>query len=406
MGLNRVKNGKIRLLTVIETIVILIIALVLIGMFTINIAFAGTGTTLDIFGYNLYLVETSAMEPEIKKNSIVFAENDLSDGVDIGSYILCEIGESESKAMLIVKDTYQEDGVTYFEVISGVDTADISTTITRDEVIGACRQKSYELGVVINFAKTPSGIVLLVVVPSLILIAIQLFHIIRARKIKKNSEKLLLEDLPENKNKIENPLFEPNKFDSNKKSVQEKKSTISENFSAKNTKELSATKKSTANKPERKKSIAEDTQQLKKIADEHHRKTKEEKQTKDLSRNSKTMPIDSLENPMPKKKLDVSDLRKDRTAPLEKPLYQPPKVEPKSEPKVEPKFSATVDKKENKVLAQEVYMKSTKPPVQEKAVIEPTSNKPAEPINKAPAKKKVSFEELMQVIENEKSKLK
>lgn len=139
------------------------------------IAAAGFGSrqVVNVFGYNIYIVQAEGFD-KAPKGSAIIVKKASAFGIESGKLILYEKGgEGEQYALGYVKEPHVEDGVYYLTVTDNVSTLEVPEV----RLVGVADYSSVFVGSVIGFIKTPFGIFCIAVMPCLALI---LYDIIRA----------------------------------------------------------------------------------------------------------------------------------------------------------------------------------------------------------------------------------
>lgn len=136
----------------------------------------GAGGTVGVFGYNLYICESSDYEG-VEQGSAVIVERrepyNLEDG-DLVMYSVPGIdGGDSSVALGYAGEVTMSDGVYSIEISVGEN----STVITESALIGAAVWSSPAFGAFISFSLTPVGVCVMAILPCAALV---LYDIIRA----------------------------------------------------------------------------------------------------------------------------------------------------------------------------------------------------------------------------------
>lgn len=147
--------------------------LVLCIILIISAAAFGSAKTVNIFGFNLYVVEAEGFE-RAPKGSAVMVKKTLAYDLTPGKLVLYEkSNNSVDCALGYVTETNIVDGTYYLTVTDNT----VFTEVAESRLIGSADYSSVFIGGVINFVKTPFGIFCIAVMPCLALI---MFDIIRA----------------------------------------------------------------------------------------------------------------------------------------------------------------------------------------------------------------------------------
>jgi len=158
----RKKTAEIALAAICALLTLLTLFLVTLSLiFTI-----GKGAP-NIFGKSAYLVKTDAFEV-IKNPSAVLAEKTVPEKINPGNIIIFTLENAEKKtsvkAIGEVRGKTGENGVTYFTV---ADENGKEHVVASHLVIAKAVKTSMVMGVLINFAVSPAGLLVIAVLPCL-----------------------------------------------------------------------------------------------------------------------------------------------------------------------------------------------------------------------------------------------
>lgn len=145
--------------------------MVLCVLLIIAAALFGSKKTVDVFGFNIYLVQTDDI-PSAPKGSAVFVEKETAAGLSEGKLALY-LNAEDIPALGYVKEMSARDGVTYITVDHNNEPFEFSES----KLIGRADYASVFLGGLLGFIRTPLGILAIAVLPCAALI---LFDIARA----------------------------------------------------------------------------------------------------------------------------------------------------------------------------------------------------------------------------------
>lgn len=226
-------------------IVILCVTSIVVSI-AANILFRGNNVP-NLFGRVIYVVEEdNPMSGDITTGAALISKEAKDLTVAVGDIVLCYPADSPETLCLrsvsyiteaedgteryFTKDSYHEDNV---------------DSITKDKIISVCTgyPESKELGNFISFAIDVKGILILLVAASVILIALIISAVLRARGDKEEDEEdyeFYEYDEEEDENEKSNshakpsdPLFEPNPELKPNSEFERKKMSIAENFKPK-----------------------------------------------------------------------------------------------------------------------------------------------------------------------------
>lgn len=230
---------KKRRSSVFSGLLVFILLIIVACTVVANLIFSGDRIP-KLAGYYLYLQEEADMEPYVPAKSLVVAEPSTFSELHEGNKVLCYLADGTLALRNIYRIEQKEDGtVDYYPgtvIEQGTELA-----ISRTEIFAVCMRASPELYAYIQFATTVTGLMCLLVAPCVILIIMLLVHIARNGGEDMDDEEFTFEEeqpqpkKPQPKTKpaaVESPLYNPE----NKaipEALEEKKSTISENFASK-----------------------------------------------------------------------------------------------------------------------------------------------------------------------------
>ena len=203
----------------------------------VNLVFSGDRVP-RIAGYYLYMQESDDMEPTVPRESLVAAEAATISELHEGNTVLCYLADGTLAVRKIYKIEETEDGVVNYYPGTAKEQG-VDLVIPRTNIFAICVWASPELYWYINFATTVNGLMALLVAPCVLLIIMLLVHIARGSgEEEMDDEEFDIEEeapKPKQKKKTapENPLYNPDKPASEPETLEEKKSSISENFTAK-----------------------------------------------------------------------------------------------------------------------------------------------------------------------------
>lgn len=174
------KERKPVAFTVIGIIIIAILAIAIIGVISMSIMFKGDNSAPSIFGWNIYIMDTDQMEPEIPNGAAVFAKSGPLDvGNPVGTAALCKLSGGElTTIMRIVNTEIDESGRLTYWVRFDKQPSDTAQIIYADSVIGQAKYYSVGWGNFIRFAVSPTGILCIIIIPCAVLALYQIIMII------------------------------------------------------------------------------------------------------------------------------------------------------------------------------------------------------------------------------------
>lgn len=218
-----------KLLSVLQIFLIAVLALFIVFIFVINIMFLKDDASPSVFGYNVFMLSTKNMEPQIMSGAAVFASTEKTEILENGNVVLCYIGESKTKAVMRVRDSEVVDGMTYYTVSEDRD-GSVRLSVSRQDIIARCIYSSDRVGGFIRFSKSTEGLLLFIVLPCLLLIVMQLINM---RRTKREKQAINI-NVPEFDGLDELPLFDNRKYPDKDVELDEKRRSIAGNFRQKN----------------------------------------------------------------------------------------------------------------------------------------------------------------------------
>ncbi len=193
------KNKATSALGVIVSIILIIVAAA--TLFT-TVLFAKQDTP-KLFGYYMYLQKSTAMEvadsaddtASIHANTVVFAkEYNGTDPLSVNNAILCVLSPDDTspiedkdsngyavRRILRIEPNDETGELLYYPTTMQTDRAGTEPAITGSSVLGLCQFEHAGLYSYITFVQTLPGILLLLALPCILLIAMLVSKLVRAR---------------------------------------------------------------------------------------------------------------------------------------------------------------------------------------------------------------------------------
>lgn len=162
-------------------------------IFMITAAFISLTSLKIINGYNFYVVMSGSMEPAIKTGSVVGVKEESKYNVDDIITVKMENDPSQTYTHRIL----EVKGDSYITKGDANETKD-GDPASKDLVVGKVFAKIPYIGYVVNFAKQPTGFILMVIVPTIIIAALEINNIKEIITDKVKEKKQL--NLPKKKN--------------------------------------------------------------------------------------------------------------------------------------------------------------------------------------------------------------
>ena len=200
--MSRVKK-KISAFTVVEIILIVILALIMLTMLSFNFFFK-KDSVASIFGMSFYNTKkTVTMLPDFPKNTLVIAKKSEIDNIKENSVVLCTIGKKT--ALIRVVEIQQEEGQIYYVVKFDTAADNEAIRIGKDAVIAKAVWQINGLGAFLDFATSTIGIVIAIIIPLMFIVAIQVARILGLRRLEEEASSI--DDIDEiiSSRDVENP---------------------------------------------------------------------------------------------------------------------------------------------------------------------------------------------------------
>ena len=179
---------KVSAFTVIEIILIIILAIIMVTMLAFNFFFK-KDSVASIFGMSFYNTKkTVTMLTEFPKNTLVIAKKSEIPNIKEGSAILCTIGKTT--ALIRVVEIQQEEGQTYYVVKFDTSAENETFRIGEDAVIAKAIWQINGLGAFLDFATSTIGIIIAIIIPLMFIVAIQVARILGIRRLEEEASSI------------------------------------------------------------------------------------------------------------------------------------------------------------------------------------------------------------------------
>lgn len=294
---------------------VIVLLLLVAATATSNVIFSGDRVP-KVAGYYLYLHETEDMEPDIPQNSLVFAKEAAETSLAPGNKVLCYLADGNLALRVIYNMTIDSDNRTsYFPGTALEQGSELS--IPRTNIFAICTGASKELYAYVKFSTSVPGLMVCLVVPCIILIVMLLVKIAKSGKDEIDEEDFFFDEeeikavTRKPARQKQAPLFNPETPPVAAESLEKKKSSISENFSAKPVNENSPYQKA----------VQERTMKFKKIQQEDIERVQQEEREKAKQQSTVLSEPETVAKPEPPKPVTP-----------ELPAAEKPVEEVKSEP--------------------------------------------------------------------------
>ena len=170
------KGKSVNVLSVIETVFIIVCALAIAVMLVLYFAFRGDNAVPSVGGYSFYYLKASNMEPNIPKGTAVIAQASKIDQLAPGKTCLAKIGDEDNYDIVLIGVTNieEENGTKYYTLKFTTATQEIR--VPESDIIAKAQWQSEILGKLLGFATSTSGIMLVIIIPSLLIIIFQILR--------------------------------------------------------------------------------------------------------------------------------------------------------------------------------------------------------------------------------------
>jgi hypothetical protein len=139
---------------------------------------------------SIYIMQNTNMDSVQYGDAVLASPSKVSE-LQAGNVVLCLTSfDGEHKEVLKLIDITQEDGTTYYYVRSDEETNDEALKLTEDKILAKCLWTNSSLGSAITFAKSTTGIIVLVAIPCVILLAMNIASNVAKKKELEREEEL------------------------------------------------------------------------------------------------------------------------------------------------------------------------------------------------------------------------
>ncbi len=168
------RNLSLIISNIISIILIIAVILVLVAAFL----FKNTNSSPSFFGYNIYIMNGTSMEPNVPDGNAVFVKKGPLPENPANKIALCNVTADKTTVLGVYGTKIDENGNLLY-LMRSVSENNRIITVNEDDIIGEAVKHSAVLGKIIRFATSREGIVLFVVIPGLLLIIFQITKILR-----------------------------------------------------------------------------------------------------------------------------------------------------------------------------------------------------------------------------------
>ncbi|MFA5659067.1 MAG: hypothetical protein WC900_07270, partial [Oscillospiraceae bacterium] len=104
--MNKTKKSPLK---IIGLIVMIIMFIAIIFILAISFVFKDSNSAPQLFGYNIYIMNGTDMEPAIPDNAAVFSKAGPLSGDPVGSVALCHVVDNELTTVLRIAGVEEKD---------------------------------------------------------------------------------------------------------------------------------------------------------------------------------------------------------------------------------------------------------------------------------------------------------
>jgi hypothetical protein len=143
------------------------LALFTLFMLTMSLIFSIGGDAPSLFGRNIYIVKTDAVEA-LKPGTALFTRAVPFDEISSGDIVVFNSGDRIGLAE--IETAEQSENVYRYEAISE---RGVEIILVQSQIIGKATQYSSFFGALISFAKSSAGVMLIAVIPCIIILVFE-----------------------------------------------------------------------------------------------------------------------------------------------------------------------------------------------------------------------------------------
>jgi len=151
---------------------VLVILIVLAG-FSMVQARRNPGSVTFILGYKPMTVLTGSMSPLLAPGDVIFIRRVSPESVKVGDVVTYRQDSSTFITHRVI-EVVNEDGAAAFRTKGDANNVEDSSLVHSDQILGALAFKIPKGGYIANFARSPAGFFLFIVLPVVLLIALEL----------------------------------------------------------------------------------------------------------------------------------------------------------------------------------------------------------------------------------------
>ncbi len=146
-------------------------------------------TVPRLFGWELQVVLSGSMEPALPVGSVTFVEPTAADQVRVGDMLTYRLpAEPTMQVTHRVVEVVREGGSLSFVTKGDANDKPDSYIVPADDVVGTVRWDIPYLGYLVERARTPQAFLLIVGIPGLLIIAGEVWNIVRVLRRGKSAQ--------------------------------------------------------------------------------------------------------------------------------------------------------------------------------------------------------------------------
>lgn len=186
--INKIKNNSfLKFITklgkiVLYIIIVLIVAIILIQRVSKN--------EVSLGGYRLFTIISESMKPVYNIGDMLFAKTASPEEIKVGDDVVYEGKEADFKGKTVVHRVIEKKKTNgqYVFTTQGVANSAADPKISADQIIGKIIYKSFVLSIISKVVNNNFGFYFAVLVPTAVLIVIEVVETIQDRKKKQNNK--------------------------------------------------------------------------------------------------------------------------------------------------------------------------------------------------------------------------
>jgi len=142
------------------------LALFTLFMLTLSLIFSFGGDAPSLFGRNVYIIKTDAID-FLKPGTALFTQAVPYNEIHQGNIVVFKSLETDRAGVAEIESVEQTDGVYKYNAISE---RGVELVLTQGQIVGRATQQSNFLGALFSFAKSPTGVLVIAVIPCMVIL--------------------------------------------------------------------------------------------------------------------------------------------------------------------------------------------------------------------------------------------